>query len=217
MYEVDINNNHDTGSTEILWMEASVQSQKLLIGTFYCPPNDKHFIKLLEPSLHKISHRAIVILLGDFNIGVADNKPLSSAAILLRSVMSSHNFTNIIKDPTRITCRSCTLIDHIYVTNTSRVSNSGSFDSCISDHNLVFTTYNLKSKRKPPKLITIKDYKNINMDVLRQDLDTSPWDLIDLFDEVDDALWCWETIFKGTLSQHVKTRKVNIRSDNNPG
>ena len=140
MYEVDINNNHDTGSTEILWMEASVQSQKLLIGTFYCPPNDKHFIKLLEPSLHKISHRAIVILLGDFNIGVADNKPLSSAAILLRSVMSSHNFTNIIKDPTHITCRSCTLIDQIYVTNTSRVSNSGSFDSCISDHNLVFTT-----------------------------------------------------------------------------
>ena len=110
------------------------------------------------------------------------------------------------------------MIDHIYVTNTSRVSNSDSFDNCISDHNLVFTTYNLKSKRKPPKLITIKDlYKNINMDVLRQDLDTSPWDLIDLFDEVDDAFWCWETIFKGTLSQHVKTRKVNIRSDNNPG
>ena len=77
-------------------MEASVQSQKLLVGTVYRPPNDKHLIKLLEPSLHKISHRANVILLGDLNIDVADNKPLSFAAILLRSVMSSHNFTNII-------------------------------------------------------------------------------------------------------------------------
>ena len=114
-------NQLDTGSTETLWMETKNQSQKLLVGTICCPPSAKHFVKLFEPILTKINHRMNVFLLGDYNIDIVANKPLTSAAISLRRMMSSHHFIEIIKDPTRITNRSCTLIDHIYVSNISRV------------------------------------------------------------------------------------------------
>ena len=44
-----------------------------------------------------------------------------------------------------------------------------------------------------------------------KDLLSTPWDLIDLFDDEKDSLWCWEKLFKETLSAHIKTRKVKIR------
>ena len=28
---------------------------------------------------------------------------------------------------------------------------------------------------------------------LQRDLENSPWQLIDQFDDPDDSLWCWET------------------------
>ena len=37
-----------------------------------------------------------------------------------------------------------------------------------------------------------------------------------MFDDPDDAAWCWETMFKNTISAHVKTRKVKIRSSSEP-
>ena len=37
-----------------------------------------------------------------------------------------------------------------------------------------------------------------------------------MFDNVDDALWCWETIFKDVISRHVTTGKVNVRTDSQP-
>ena len=54
------------------------------------------------------------------------------------------------------------------------------------------------------------------MNNLVYDMESAPWDLVDLFDDPDDALWCWETILKETLSTHIKTRKVKVRRDNQP-
>ena len=44
----------------------------------------------------------------------------------------------------------------------------------------------------------------------------SPWQLLDIFDDVDDVLWCWESIFKNTISNYIKPRKVKVRSENQP-
>ena len=51
------------------------------------------------------------------------------------------------------------------------------------------------------------------MDQLQRDFHSTPWDLIDLFDDVDDSLWCWEQLFHQTLSDHLKSRKVKIRTN----
>ena len=128
--------------------------------------------------------------------------------------MYTYNLTNVIKDPTRITNKSSTLIDYAITTNPARVTKSGSFDTCISDHNLIFA--NFFRKQKLPKLITVRNYKNMNMINLQHDLENSLCQLIDLFDDPNDSLWCWETVFKSTLFEHVKPRKVKVCSDNQP-
>ena len=51
---------------------------------------------------------------------------------------------------------------------------------------------------------------------LKPDLESVPWNLIDIFDDPDDSAWCWEKLFKQTISQHIKPRKVKVRSHNQP-
>ena len=80
----------------------------------------------------------------------------------------------------------------------------------------MYTVFKLKTKRAPPKLITVNDYKSINKDNLQRELQSAPWNLIDIFDDADDAAWCWETMFRGTFSEHLNQRKVKVRAANEP-
>ena len=67
----------------------------------------------------------------------------------------------------------------------------GSYDATISD--LIFVTQRLQ---RSIYFIGFKDYKNANITTLNNDLQTAPWSLISLFDDVYDTLWCWENLFK---------------------
>ena len=60
------------------------------------------------------------------------------------------NLTNIIKKHTRITDKSKTLIDLVISSNISKIAQSGTYESGISDHDLIFVTF-IMSKPKFPK------------------------------------------------------------------
>ena len=54
----------------------------------------------------------------------------------------------IIKSPTRITCRNTSLIDHILASIPSRVSQHGVINVSVSDHQLIYCTKKIiKSKQ----------------------------------------------------------------------
>ena len=56
----------------------------------------------------------------------------------------------------------------------------------------------------PPKTLIVRDYKNVNIEQLKDDFQSAPWQLIVLFDDVNDSLWCWEKLFNEIISDHVK-------------
>ena len=206
--------NANTGITELLFIDIMLRNERLLLACIYRPKEDKKFINTLEIMMTSFSHRKNVLLLGDFNIDLFKDSSLVAA---LERAMYTNNLTNMIKEATRITETSSTLIDLALTTNPSYVNNNGSFNTCISDHNLIYTTFKVFYKqRKLPKLITVKNKKNIDLNKLKYDLECTPWLLIDLFDDPDDSLWCWEKLLKDTISAHVKERKVKVRSDNQP-
>lgn len=122
----------------------------------------------------------------------------------------------MVKGYTRITSSTKTLIEHIITSNPYCISTAGSFETCISDHSIMYTVYKLKTKRVSPKLITVNDYKSINKKELKYDLQSAQSDLIDIFNDVDDAVWCWESISKVILSNHLKQRKVTISPKKEP-
>ena len=130
-------------------------------------------------------------------------------------LLSKFNLQNVIKYPTRITDRSSTTIDLAIVSSLSKIKSSGSYEAGISDHNLIYITLNILNKNPPPKVIEVRSYSDVNKRDLIFDLDATPWDLVSLFEDVDDSLSVWEELFKSVLNDHVKTRKVKVRSNNN--
>ena len=75
------------------------------------------------------------ILAGDINIDF-----LTLTNVQLRDCLSLFSLTNVIKEPTRITSNSSTLIDPIIVSDTCIILNSGtiSAESEISDHKATY-------------------------------------------------------------------------------
>ena len=55
--------------------------------------------------------------------------------------------------------------------------------------------------------------KNVNCELLRQDLNFAPWSICGIFDDMDDVTWAWESLCKGILNDHLKTRKVKVRTN----
>ena len=54
--------------------------------------------------------------------------------------LSNFGLNQIIKAPTRITCETSTLIDHILTNSHEKISQSGVIDCGLSDHNVIFCT-----------------------------------------------------------------------------
>ena len=99
-----------------------------------------------------------IFLLGDFN---CDLRSISTTkcdptAFKLLHIFDALNLQNIVKEPTRETPSSSTLIELIVTTRKDLVSSVGTHPLGISDHNLIYSTIMLKNKRPPPKIICEK-------------------------------------------------------------
>ena len=123
---------------------------------------------------------------------------------------------NVISSHTRITDHSKTLIDFAITGNPSKITNSGAHATDISDHDFIYISINLFRQKAQPKLIYVRNYNKIDIDKVRLDLERTTWHITELFDDANDALWCWQQLFKSTILDHVKTRKVKVRGNNQP-
>ena len=86
----------------------------------------------------------------------------------------------------------------------------------ILDHHLIYAVVNLKRKRQKPTLKTVYDYKKVDLDSLRTDLAAAPWSICNIFDDLDDANWAWECLYKDIMKSHVHARRVKIRRGSLP-
>ena len=99
------------------------------------------------------------------------------------------------------------MIDLALTTDTSKVAKCGTFPIGFSDHDLIYAIIKIYRENTPPRLIEVRNHKDVNKVRLREDLDFTPWHLIDLFEDPDDSLWCWEYMFKDVISSHIKQEK----------
>ena len=84
----------------------------------------------------------------------------------------------------------------------------------ISDHHLIYAVINLRRTYHKPALKVIRDFKNVDVSALRHEFASTPWNICDIFDDIDDSVWAWETRCKYTINHHISLRKVNVRSNN---
>ena len=144
----------------------------ITIGVFYRPPNQAEFMDLMIEKLANLNLRDNEIyLLGDFYINIFQNSKYilngKRSSISQGSFYSMinrckkfcpiHTLKQLIRCPTRVTCNTSILIDHILTSSAEK-----SFDCGISDHQLIFCTRKVKQlkfhKHKNLLLRSLKHY-----------------------------------------------------------
>ena len=97
-----------------------------------------------------------MIILGDFNKTWLDKSSGKD---------KKFNLTQIIKEPTRITPKSQSLLDWILVTHPERSVEAGILSDCLSDHSVIYCVWKIKIPKAPPKLVKIRQLKKMNIDL----------------------------------------------------
>lgn len=132
------------------------------------------------------------ILLGDFNFDYSTPNPATKN---FRQITSLFHLKQIITEPTRITDRSRTLID-LFPTSRPELYLSGVIPVGFPDHCAIFGVRKLHIvKLQPPRFVDIRNYKNFDPKLFRNDLSHIPWNILELNETTDGAWNSFKTCF----------------------
>ena len=144
------------------------------------------------------------IIMGDKNCDFLDSS--NNDTKNLKRVLSLHNLTQIIKEPTWITGISETLIDHVITNKPDMVHDSCVISCEISDHDIVFIERNVRAPRMKasPKILNVRNFKRFDNDSFRGDIQKIPMDQIRSFSGDVNTMWhWWKTFFPDILNKHA--------------
>jgi hypothetical protein len=114
--QLDSTNNTDEIVCEELLLP---KSKPIILGTCYRSLQNNNIINKFEIFLSQLREECENILLGDFNICYGDQKgPLFK---LYDSVLKMFNLCQMIKQPTRVTEFTSSVIDHILCNNSEKI------------------------------------------------------------------------------------------------
>ena len=143
-----------------------------------------------------------IYFLGEFNINLLQNgkfvlkenqshKLKSSSSALVnkyKEFCQTFSLTEIIKEPTRITCSTSTMLDHILTNSSERVSQKGVIDVGISDHQLIYCTRKIKRiKHNMHNQIQVRSLKKYSAEIFTNALKTVQFPNYNIFSNVNVA------------------------------
>ena len=205
---------------ESMWLEVrQPKSKSFLMSEVYRPPSST--VQWLHDFNCTIDNILLeekeCIILGDFNFDILNDNSQSKNWI---ETMDSTNFTQLVKDPTRITNVSATLIDHAFSNVPDNIVNIHVPLYAISDHYPIFISRKMSScydKGPVHKSITYRSLKNFDECRFLEDLAIQPWSVLDLYDDVDNSFEVFFTMFKSVLNKHAPQRNKRVKKVNQPG
>ena len=157
---------------------------------------------------HALSFNKDIIVTGVLNCHSLTDNPKGNA---LRSFYSTINATQLIKDPTRVSKTSESLIYILMVSNPVLVRNSGVLKLTTSDHYAVYTTMNLRMPKAKATYISTRSYKSYNAEKFSADVSMIPWTILDLMDTCDEMLDAFNDLFLTCLNSHAPVKTVRLR------
>ena len=63
---------------------------------------------------------------------------------------------------------------------------------------------------------SLYNFKNFNFDNFRRDIESAPFHIASVFDDPDDVLWAWQSLFVNICDEHAPWKEVKIRSRSAP-
>ena len=129
--------------------------------------------------------------------------------------MNFHGLTQHVNEPIRVVPNTSeTLIDHIYSNFSETVQYIDIPKLGLSDHYPVFLSRKLNSAlpKKAHHTIRYRSFKHFYETKFVEDLNAVSWDIIRVFDNVDDALNTWYSLFTDVIDKHVPLKQHRVKN-----
>ena len=168
---------------EHLWLEFIFERRTYILCAIYRHPNQniEKFYDLLEPSLSKIHKKRIsCIVIGDINIDLLKCTTSTATSSYINNIISS-GFIPLSVLPTRVTEKSITIIDHIYLFEGNKGNSvlencsTGTLVSDISDHFPTFIIFKNPHKLNNVSRPMIRIYNKWNNNNFRNMILKTNW------------------------------------------
>ena len=160
-------------------------TKPIVAGIIYRPSSQSEFLEIINTHFSKLdTNNNEIYILGDFNINLyLDNSCIFQKSNLLQSqsipsdnkkyyeLCTMFGLKQLTEVPTRVTCSSSTIIDHILASFPDRVSQQGVIDVGVSDHQIIYCTRKIsRIKRDTHKQIRYRSLKNYSADIYEEAL-----------------------------------------------
>ena len=193
---------------EIKAVEINLRNAKWLLIGIYRPPSqsEKSFFEELSKNLELyLANYENFLIVGDFNLDEKNSN--------LKNFMHSFNLENIVKEPTCFKSDSPTCIDLILTSDTSKLTNTATIETGLSDfHVMIATALKGSFHKKGPRFITYRDYNNVNNSNFRAEL------LEELTSNLENntTFTDFNKITKRVIDKHTPCKKKYIRANDGP-
>jgi len=192
-------------SIKITLQKQYVRPIKVIV-IYRSPKTSSSFEEQLEKEIEENSHNEILIL-GDLNIDHT-----SSLNNKLSSTYKKHSLKQLIKEPTRITPTSKSLLDLIITNAPNKYVKCGTINSTLSDHEMIHAVRKNTNRHKAFYVTRItRNFKNTNVQQVRETLKQAPWWCLSQMTTIDDKFQMFCEIIKIVMNKHIPNKTVRVK------
>lgn len=196
----------ENDEVESIWIELKQTNAKtFIVGIVYRPPDtSKHLSKNFEKSfincIKKLnSETKECIILGDTNINYLSDECHQN----FKELIGLEGLIQMIKEPTRVTKDTKTLIDVIFTSHPENLCNVDVILSSLSDHDIIACKRKVNNIKISDITINCRDYKNYDPKQVNNELSTADWDNLYQIKNVNKAWRYLKDILCSTIDKHA--------------
>lgn len=190
----------------------TLEHAKYLFVVVYRPPDGcvSKFFGFLSGLLNFAdTNNFNVIIGGDCNINMLQN---TASTRDFKILLDSFHCANVIKEHTRITCNSSTLLDLFITNNSENCVKSGTIISGVSDHLPVYMLYkhksSLKNRTSKSESYTVQDINIDTLDAFRYEMIKINWNPVYECTSAEEAYNVFMSLLKFTYLKCFKFKRV---------
>jgi hypothetical protein len=148
-------------------------------------------------------------VLGDINANML--QPNENNSKRVKRLCNENSLFQLITEPTRVTDKSSTCLDLVFVSHKDRVIQSGVVKLGMSDHYMPFLVRKIFIPKKPTKIITTRNFKNYDKNNFVDHLHRLPWTVLEALEDPEDQLSIFLSFFNEAAKLHAPLMQKKIR------
>ena len=216
----------NTDDAELVCVEVRHREKSFLIVAWYRPPGSREDADMFLDQFQNIYNQILtktfdsLFILGDFNdrcIAWEDSHCGSELGKRFFRFLEENLLFQVIKEPTYLADNYASLLDLIITDSPGFVMNSG-VGSPIGDpsHCYVYCKIEYQYIKDVKYNREIWKYNNANFTELVKVLKDCPWQVMEVFDDIDDSAEYFVELYISTCKQYIPNKTITIHPRDKP-